>query len=80
MERRASPPVELCPTLNVSSESSRVRPPFQKIDSLRIVLQAPYQVAPASRRLYADISHAVMAQQTCRQDAGATPTYGQHVC
>jgi hypothetical protein len=27
MERRASPPVELCHPLNVSSESSRVRPP-----------------------------------------------------
>src|SRR5437660_4176244 len=32
------------------------------------------EVAPASRRPYADIEAAILARQTCRQDAGATLT------
>ena len=47
---------------------------IQKIDSLRIVLQALWRVAPASRRLHGGHLARCLARQTCRQDAGATPT------
>src|ERR1700757_5311051 len=37
----------------------------------------PREVAPASRRPYADIEAAVLARQTSRQDAGATLNFAR---
>jgi hypothetical protein len=70
MERRASPPVELCPPKRLFRKFLGAPARSRKIDLLRIVLQGPYEVAPASRRLYADISHAVFGRS---KNAGKMP-------